>query len=74
MAQTTRRRRKKRKKGRGKLIFLLVLLVGVSTWNYQRNVAIEEAKPRPYRSYSDAELEQLADVKPWAVCEVELGR
>jgi hypothetical protein len=59
MAQTTRRRRKKRKKGRGKLIFLLVLLVGVSTWNYQRNVAIEEAKPRPYRGYSDTELEQL---------------
>jgi len=59
MAQTTRRRRKKKKKGRGKLIFLLVLLIGVSTWNYQRNAAIEEAKPRPYKAYADAELEQL---------------
>lgn len=59
MARTVRKRRKKRKKGRGKLIFLLIVLVGISTWNYQRNTEIEEAKPRPYRAYSDVDLEQL---------------
>ena len=59
MAGTVRKRRKKRKKGLGKLIFLLVVLVGGGTWNYQRNTEIEDAKPRPYRAYSDADLEQL---------------
>ena len=59
MAGTVRRRRKKRKKGLGKLIFLLVVLVGGGTWNYQRNTELEDAKPRPYRAYSDADLEQL---------------
>jgi hypothetical protein len=61
MATTTtvRRRRKKRKKGRGKLIFLLLVLIGLGGWNYQRNTEIEEARPRPYKAYSDADLEQL---------------
>jgi hypothetical protein len=61
MATTVRRRRKKRRKGRGKLIFLLVVLIGLSAWNYQRNSALEQAKPRPYAAYSDSDLAQLRD-------------
>jgi hypothetical protein len=59
---TTPRKRKKKKKKSGRtflLTLLLALLCGLGAWNYQRNVEAEEAVPRPYRSYSEAQLEQL---------------
>ena len=43
----------------GLLLVLLALLAGVGTWNYRRNVEAENAKPRPYQAYSDAQLDQL---------------
>lgn len=47
----------------GKPVVLLLLLMGLisgaGVWNYRRNVAIEAAEPRPYRSYSLADLEAL---------------
>jgi hypothetical protein len=51
------------KGGGGGSILLLLLLLGVlggiGSWNYKRNVAAETQAPRPYRTYSDAQLEQL---------------
>ena len=44
---------------RGPLVVLLALLAGVGGWNYYENSRLENALPRPYRSYSDGELEQL---------------
>lgn len=41
------------------LLVLLGILAGAGTWNYRRNLAIEEAEPRPYRSYSSKDLEAL---------------
>lgn len=41
------------------LLLLLVLLAVGTTWNYRRNVAAENTQPRPYRSYSDADLDAL---------------
>ena len=41
------------------LLFLLGLLCGYGAWNYQRNVEAEAAMPRPYKGYSDAQLDQL---------------
>jgi hypothetical protein len=41
------------------LLFLLAILAAAGTWNYKRNVKLEEAEPRPYRSYSMAELDEL---------------
>ncbi len=41
------------------LCLLLAILAGAGTWNYRRNVAAEESVPRPYRSYSDGDLEVL---------------
>jgi hypothetical protein len=49
-------------KGGGSVLLLLVLLGvlgGIGTWNYQRNTAAEAETPRPYRSYSDDQLEML---------------
>lgn len=45
----------------GKLVVLLLILAGFGTWNYRRNVEAEAAQPRPYRSYSDAQLEALLE-------------
>jgi hypothetical protein len=45
----------------GSLLVLLLGLGGVLGWNYHRNVESEAAEVRPYRSYSDAELDQLID-------------
>jgi hypothetical protein len=51
------------KGGAGGSVLLLLLLLGVlggiGAWNYKRNVAAETDAPRPYRSYSDAQLEDL---------------
>lgn len=41
------------------LLTLLLLLVGLSAWNYQRNAALEKASPSPYASMSDANLDVL---------------
>jgi hypothetical protein len=38
---------------------LLVILCTAGGWNYHRNTLIDDAVPRPYRGYSDAELDQL---------------
>jgi hypothetical protein len=49
--------------GKGKqgllLLVLLGILAGAGSWNYKRNLAIEEAEPRPYRSYTLAQLDDL---------------
>ena len=41
------------------LLLLVGLVSGAGAWNYRRNVAIEATEPRPYRSYSLADLEAL---------------
>jgi len=41
------------------LLVLLGILAGAGAWNYQRNVQLENAEPRPYRGYSLEELEVL---------------
>ncbi len=40
-------------------LVLLGLLAGGGAWNYQRNVALEQAQVRPYRTLSDADLATL---------------
>jgi hypothetical protein len=42
------------------LLVLLALLGGGGAWNYQRNLAAEEAMPRPYKGYSDSDLEAMS--------------
>ena len=44
----------------GALLLLLGLLAGYGAWNYQRNLEAEAQQVRPYRTYSDEQLEQLA--------------
>ncbi len=44
---------------RGQILILLVILCTAGGWNYHRNTLIEDAVPRPYRGYSDEELNQL---------------
>ena len=44
---------------RGLLVVLLALLAGAGGWNYHENSKVENAMPRPYRRYSDADVEQL---------------
>jgi hypothetical protein len=60
-AAPRKRRKKKKKKNsrRFRLTLLLILLCGVGAWNYRRNVEAEAALPQPYRSYSEAQLDQL---------------
>jgi hypothetical protein len=41
------------------LLLLLAILAGAGTWNYQRNLKLEAAKPRPFGSYSLSDLEAL---------------
>jgi hypothetical protein len=47
--------------GGGILLVVLLLALGVGgAWNYRRNLDAEAAEsPRPYRTLSDAEIEQL---------------
>jgi len=42
----------------GALVLLLVL-GGAGAWNYRRNLAAEEALPRPWESYASADLEAM---------------
>ena len=41
------------------LLLLLALLVGAGAFNYHRNLQAEQQEDRPYRGYSDEELETL---------------
>jgi hypothetical protein len=41
------------------LILLLVLLLAGGGWNYHSNSQLENATYRPFRSYSDTDLEML---------------
>jgi len=42
------------------LLILLGILVGGGSWNYMRNLKLEEeGEPRPYRSYSFEQLDAL---------------
>jgi hypothetical protein len=43
------------------LFVLLALAGGFGAWNYQRNLAAERAEVRPFRSYSDADLDSLSE-------------
>jgi hypothetical protein len=42
------------------LAALLAALIGAGAWNYQRNLAREEAQAGPYHAYSDEQLGALA--------------
>ena len=57
-----RRRRKRSGNGGGHLpalLLLLAILGGYGTWNYHRTLELEAQEVRPYRSYTDADLEAL---------------
>lgn len=41
------------------LLILLAGLIGGGAWNYQRNLAVEAAEFRPYRTLADADLNTL---------------
>ena len=41
------------------LLLVLALLVGAGAFNYHRNLQAEDQEDRPYRGYSDEELETL---------------
>ena len=43
----------------GQTLILLVILGAAGGWNYHRNTLIDNAVLRPYRNYSDEELQQL---------------
>jgi len=57
------RPKKKKKKPKSKYRFLLtvflMLICGISAWNYKRNVEAEKNVPRPYQHYGAAQLDQL---------------
>jgi hypothetical protein len=54
-----KRRKRTRSGSGGKLLLLALLIGGLGAWNYQRNVEAESKEIRPYRAYSDADLESL---------------
>ncbi len=41
------------------VLLVLLLVAGAGAFNYWRNLGSEEAVPRPYRGYADAELDAL---------------
>ncbi len=43
----------------GQTLILLVILGVAGGWNYHRNTLLDNAVLRPYRNYSDEELQQL---------------
>ena len=57
----------------GQTVILLVILCAAGGWNYHRNTLIEDAVPRPYRGYSDEELNQLISAYQDEV-EVQMAR
>ncbi|MDX1649588.1 MAG: hypothetical protein R3263_07020, partial [Myxococcota bacterium] len=58
------------------LLAVLVLAMGAGAWNYHRNWQAEQATPRPYRGYDDAELAALIDASEpeAAALEARAGR
>ena len=49
--------------GKGTLLLVILGAAGVAgAWNFQRNLEAEKAEPRPFRGYSDAQLEELITV------------
>ena len=57
----------------GQIAILLVILCAAGGWNYHRNTLIDDAVPRPYRTYTDEELDQLASAYQDEV-EVQMAR
>jgi hypothetical protein len=57
----------------GQTVILLVILCAAGGWNYHRNTLIDDAVPRPYRGYSDEELNQLVSAYQDEV-EVQMAR
>jgi len=57
----------------GQVVILLVILCAAGGWNYHRNAVIEDSAPRPYRTYSDEELDQLVSAYRDEV-EVQMAR
>ncbi len=57
----------------GQTLILLVILCAAGGWNYHRNAVIDDAVPRPYRGYSDEELNQLTSAYQ-AEVEVQMAR
>jgi restriction endonuclease len=57
----------------GQTVILLVILCAAGGWNYHRNTLIDDAVPRPYRGYSDEELNQLISAYQGEV-EVQMER
>ncbi len=57
----------------GQAMLLLLILVVAGGWNYHRNAVIENAVPRPYRGYSDEELDQMISAYQGEV-EVQMAR
>jgi len=57
----------------GQTLILLAILCAAGGWNYHRNAVIDDAVPRPYRGYSDEELNQLASAYQVEV-EVQMER
>ena len=45
------------------VLVLLLVLAGAGAWNYQRNLAVEEAVYRPFRTHTDEDLAQLAGAR-----------
>jgi hypothetical protein len=57
----------------GQTVILLVILCTAGGWNYHRNAVIDDAVPRPYRGYSDEELNQLVSAYQGEV-EIQMER
>jgi hypothetical protein len=57
----------------GQTLILLVILCTAGGWNYHRNTLIDDAVPRPYRGYSDQELNQLISAYQGEV-EIQMDR
>jgi hypothetical protein len=57
----------------GQTMLLLLILVVAGGWNYHRNAVIENAAPRPYRGYSDEELNQMISAYQGEV-EIQMAR
>jgi hypothetical protein len=57
----------------GQIMILLVILCTAGGWNYHRNTLIDDTVPRPYRGYSDEELNQLISAYQGEV-EIQMAR
>jgi len=43
------------------VVVLLVVIGGAGAWNYQRNLAAEEALPRPWKGYAIEDIQALKE-------------